>query len=330
MNRLFDLTGKVALVTGGSRGIGRAISLALAAHGAKVAVNYASNAAAADETVAAHRRGRAIALAGDVADPATAAALVEGTIAAFGRIDILVNNAGVTADDLILRMSEDEWDRVIDTNLKGTFLVTKAALRPMVRQRCGRIISVSSVAGIVGNAGQANYSAAKAGIIGFTKAIAKEVASRNITANVIAPGFIDTEMTADLTDAQREEIMRMVAVGPHGHAGGRRAGGRLPRLRRGGVRHRARADRRRRTGDVLMAANPRRKARIAALQALYEADMSQSRRARRRSIGWCAEESLTDAPGELRARARGGRDRAARARSTTSSGRRRRSGPSSS
>ena len=127
-----------------------------------------------------------------------------------------MNNAGVTADDLILRMSEEEWDKVIDTNLKGTFSVTKAAIRPMVRQRFGRIISVSSVAGIVGNAGQANYSAAKAGMIGFTKAIAKEVASRNITANVIAPGFIDTEMTADLTDAQRGEIMRMVAVGRTG------------------------------------------------------------------------------------------------------------------
>jgi 3-oxoacyl-[acyl-carrier protein] reductase len=217
MNRLFDLSGKVALVTGGSRGIGRAISLALAAHGAKVAINYASNGAAAAETVqAAGGDGAAIAIAGDVGDATTAGRLVEATVEAFGRIDILVNNAGVTADDLILRMSEDEWDRVIDTNLKGTFHVTKAAVRPMVRQRWGRIISVSSVAGLVGNAGQANYSAAKAGMIGFTKAIAKEVASRNITANVIAPGFIDTEMTAGLTDAQREEIMRMVAAGRTG------------------------------------------------------------------------------------------------------------------
>jgi 3-oxoacyl-[acyl-carrier protein] reductase len=216
MTRLFDLSGKVALVTGGSRGIGRAISLALAAHGARVAVNYASSGKAADETVAAIGGGNAVAIAGDVGDPAEAAKLVEGTIAAFGRIDIVVNNAGVTADDLILRMSEAEWDRVVDTNLKGTFNVTKAALRPMVRQRGGRIICVSSVAGMVGNAGQANYSAAKAGIIGFTKAIAKEVASRNITANVIAPGFVDTEMTADLTDAQRQEILRMVAAGRTG------------------------------------------------------------------------------------------------------------------
>ncbi len=213
MTKMFDLSGKSALVTGGSRGIGRAIALALAAHGASVAVNYAANAAAADETVNEIGKDRATAVAGDVSDPASGAKLVEATIAAFGRIDILVNNAGVTADDLILRMSEDEWDRVIDTNLKGTFSVTKAAIRPMVRQRSGRIINVSSVAGLVGNAGQANYSAAKAGIIGFTKAIAKEVASRSITANVIAPGFVDTEMTADLTDAQRSEILQMVAVG---------------------------------------------------------------------------------------------------------------------
>jgi 3-oxoacyl-[acyl-carrier protein] reductase len=216
MKQLFDLSGKTALVTGGSRGIGRAIALALAAHGARVAVNYATNAGAAEETVQKIGDGNAIAIAGDVSDPAAAVQLVEGTIGAFGRIDILVNNAGVTADDLILRMSESEWDRVIDTNLKGTFSVTKAAIRPMVRQRWGRIISISSVAGIVGNAGQSNYSAAKAGMIGFTKAIAKEVASRNITANVIAPGIIDTEMTADLTDAQRQEIMRMVALGRTG------------------------------------------------------------------------------------------------------------------
>ncbi len=217
MTRLFDLSGRVALVTGGSRGIGRSISLALGVHGAKLAINYVSNATAAEETARAiGGPDTAITIAGDVADPAAAAALVEQTIATFGRIDILVNNAGVTADDLVLRMSEAEWDKVIDTNLKGTFSVTKAAIRPMVRQRFGRVISISSVAGLVGNAGQSNYSAAKAGMIGFTKAIAKEVASRNITANVIAPGFIDTEMTADLTDAQRGEIMRLVAVGRTG------------------------------------------------------------------------------------------------------------------
>lgn len=219
MKPLFDLTGKTALITGGSRGIGRAIALALAAHGANVALNYASNEEAARATVAQIGDKQAIAVAGDIADPATGAKLVEATVAAFGRIDILVNNAGVTGDDLILRMSETDWDRVIDTNLKGTFTVTKAAIRPMVRQRWGRIISVSSVAGIVGNAGQSNYAAAKAGMIGFTKSIAKEVASRNITANVIAPGFVDTEMTAALTDAQRDEIMRMVALGRTGTPG---------------------------------------------------------------------------------------------------------------
>ncbi len=216
MNQLFNLEGKVALVTGGSRGIGRAIALALGAHGAQVVVNYATNAEAAARTAAEIGDGRAVTVAGDVSQPGAGAALVDATIAAFGRIDILVNNAGVTRDDLILRMSEEEWDTVIDTNLKGTFAVTKAAVRPMVRQRFGRIITVSSVAGMVGNAGQTNYSAAKAGVIGFTKAIAKEVASRNITANVIAPGFVDTEMTAGLTDAQRQEIMRMVALGRTG------------------------------------------------------------------------------------------------------------------
>jgi 3-oxoacyl-[acyl-carrier protein] reductase len=217
MERLFDLTGKVALVTGGSRGIGRAIATALAAHGARVVINYASNAGAAEEAVQSlGGSAAAVAIAGDIGDPATAAKLVEGTIAAFGRIDILVNNAGVTGDNLILRMSDEEWDRVLTTNLKGAFHVTKAALRPMVRQRWGRVISIASVAGMVGNAGQANYSAAKAGLIGFTKAVAKEVASRNITANVIAPGFIDTEMTQGLTEAQREEIMRVVAVGRTG------------------------------------------------------------------------------------------------------------------
>jgi 3-oxoacyl-[acyl-carrier protein] reductase len=214
MNKLFDLSGRTALVTGGSRGIGRAIALALAAHGARVAVNYATNAAAAEATAAAiGGEGTAVTLRGDVADAAEAATLVQGTIAAFGRLDILVNNAGVTGDELILRMSEAAWDKVIDTNLKGTFNVTKAALRGMVRQRWGRIICVSSVAGLVGNAGQANYSAAKAGIVGFTKAVSKEVASRNITANVVAPGFVDTEMTRDLTDTQRRQIAEMIALG---------------------------------------------------------------------------------------------------------------------
>jgi 3-oxoacyl-[acyl-carrier protein] reductase len=216
-DKLFNLTGKVALVTGGSRGIGRSIALALGAHGAQVVVNYASNEVAADETVAAlGGEGHAMKLKGDIAALSVGPMLVDETVKAFGKIDILVNNAGVTGDDLILRMSEEAWDRVLDTNLKGTFSITKAAIRPMVRQRSGRIISVSSVAGLVGNPGQANYAAAKAGMIGFTKSIAKEVASRNITANVIAPGFIDTEMTASLTDAQKDQIAQMIALGRTG------------------------------------------------------------------------------------------------------------------
>jgi 3-oxoacyl-[acyl-carrier protein] reductase len=217
VTRLFDLSEKVALVTGGSRGIGRAIALALAAHGARVVVNYASNRDAAEATVReAGGEGCAIAVPGDVADSATGPKLVEAATSAFGRLDILVNNAGITTDDLILRMSDDAWDRVVATNLRGTFSVTKAAVRPMVRQRWGRIIAVSSVAGLVGNAGQANYAAAKAGMIGFTKSLAKELASRNITANVIAPGFIDTEMTAGLTDQQKQAIASMIALGRTG------------------------------------------------------------------------------------------------------------------
>ncbi len=212
---MFDLSGKAALVTGGSRGIGRAVSLALACQGAQVAVNYRSNEAAAksvaDEISAAG--GRCETIRGDVAQAEDARRLVESTVAAFGRLDILVNNAGVTRDDLLLRMSEQQWDEVVNLNLRGAFLCTKAALRPMIRQRWGRIINISSVAGIIGNPGQANYAAAKAGIIGFTKAVAKEVASRSVTANVVAPGFVDTEMTRDLTAAQKQAILGVVPLG---------------------------------------------------------------------------------------------------------------------
>jgi 3-oxoacyl-[acyl-carrier protein] reductase len=203
---MFDLSDKAALVTGGSRGIGRAISLALAEQGASVALNYASNAEAAQQVVdeIATNGGKAVAIQGDIADHA--ARIVSEAQEALGGIHILVNNAGITADDLVMRMSEDAWDRVQAIDLRGAFLATKAALRPMIRQRWGRIISVSSIAGVVGNAGQANYAAAKAGLIGFTKAIAKEVASRNITANAIAPGLVETEMTSALTDAQRQAV----------------------------------------------------------------------------------------------------------------------------
>lgn len=215
---VFDLSGKTALVTGGSRGIGRAIALALAGHGAAVMVNYVRNAEAARDTVAALQAlgVRADAVQGDVAVPDEAVRIVQATIETFGRLDILVNNAGLTRDDLVLRLDRDDWDTVLNTNLRGTFFCTKTALRGMIRQRWGRIINVTSVAGLVGNAGQANYSAAKAGIIGFTKAVAKEVANRNITVNAIAPGFVETEMTKELTEQQREAILRQIPAGRTG------------------------------------------------------------------------------------------------------------------
>ncbi len=212
---MFDLTGKVALVTGGSRGIGRAIALAMAAQGAKVGVNYVTNAEAANEVVQkiANCGGQAFAVQGDVSQAGDAKRIVEETIAKCKALHILVNNAGLTEDDLLLRMSEDAWDRVMSVNLRGAFLCTKAALRSMIRQRSGRIINVSSVAGLVGNPGQANYAAAKAGLIGFTKSVAKEVASRNVTANVIAPGLVKTEMTADLTEQQQQAVLGLVPLG---------------------------------------------------------------------------------------------------------------------
>ncbi len=210
---MFDLTGKVALVTGSSRGIGRAIALALAEQGARVAVNYVSNRDAAEEVVGQIGEGRAIAIQGDVADAGDAKRLIGDTVAAFESIQILVNNAGLTRDDLILRMSEENWDRVMAVDLRGAYLTTKTALRPMVRQRWGRIINIASVAGLVGNPGQANYAAAKAGLIGLTKSVAKEVASRNITVNAVAPGLVDTEMTADLTEQQQQAMLQIVPLG---------------------------------------------------------------------------------------------------------------------
>ena len=210
---MFDLTDKVALVTGGSRGIGRAIALALAEQGAQVAVNYVKNRDAADEVVQQIGKGRAVAIQGDVADAGDAKRLVKETIEAFGSLQILVNNAGLTQDNLLLRMSEEAWDRVMAVDLRGAYLTTKVALRPMIRQRWGRIVNVASVAGLVGNAGQANYAAAKAGLIGLTKSVAKEVASRNITANAVAPGLVETEMTADLTDEQQQAVLQMTPLG---------------------------------------------------------------------------------------------------------------------
>jgi 3-oxoacyl-[acyl-carrier protein] reductase len=191
---------KVAVVTGSSRGIGRAIALRLASDGAKIVVNYRGNEAAADEVVEQIKTGggEAIAVQADVSQPAEAQALMDAAKKAYGRVDILVNNAGTTRDTLIMRMSEDDWDIVVDTNLKGTFNCIKAVSRQMMRQRTGRIVNITSVAGIGGNAGQANYASAKAGIIGLTKTVAKELGSRGITCNAVAPGLVPTDLTASL------------------------------------------------------------------------------------------------------------------------------------
>lgn len=210
-----NLQDKVALVTGGSRGIGRATALALVQAGASVVVNYRGNQAAADELVNLIEKadGRALAVQADVAQPEDVERLFKQTIDSFGRLDILVNNAGVTRDTLLLRMKETDFDTVVNTNLRGTYLCTRAALRPMTKARGGRIINISSVVGIIGNAGQANYSAAKAGLIGFTKATAREMASRHITVNAIAPGYIDTEMTSGLGDQIKAAILENVPLG---------------------------------------------------------------------------------------------------------------------
>lgn len=208
-------SGKVAVVSGGSRGIGRAISVALAEAGAEVALLYAGNREAAEKVVAElQERGKeALAIQADVSQAEQVDAAVKQVMARFGRIDILVNNAGVTRDNLLLRMKEEDWDQVVDTNLKGVFLLTKAVVRPMMRQRFGRIINISSVVGVIGNPGQANYVAAKAGVIGLTKSVAKEVASRGITVNAIAPGFIETDMTAALGEDVRGQLMERIPLG---------------------------------------------------------------------------------------------------------------------
>ncbi|SDP50551.1 3-oxoacyl-[acyl-carrier-protein] reductase [Selenomonas ruminantium] len=200
------LDGKVALVTGASRGIGRAIALKLAAEGAKVAINYAGNTAKAEEVKAEIEKngGEAILVQADVADAAAVEAMVNATVEAFGQIDILVNNAGITRDGLMMRMKDEDFDAVINTNLKGVFYCTKLVSKLMMKKRSGRIINMASVVGLMGNAGQTNYAAAKAGVIGFSKSAAKELAARGITVNMVAPGFIDTDMTAAMTDKARE------------------------------------------------------------------------------------------------------------------------------
>ena len=213
---MFDLTGKTALITGGSRGLGRAIALALAGQGADVAVNYRGNVAAADEVaqqiVSIGRR--ALAIQGDTSAGREACeAIVKQAVDGLGSLDILVNNAGITRDNLLMRMDVEEWDAVISTNLSGPFWMTRAVARPMLKARRGRIINMSSAAGRMGNAGQANYAAAKAGLIGLTKTTARELASRGITCNAIAPGLIETDLTADLPEAATEALKTLTPLG---------------------------------------------------------------------------------------------------------------------
>ncbi|HAG85715.1 MAG TPA: 3-oxoacyl-[acyl-carrier-protein] reductase, partial [Cyanobacteria bacterium UBA12227] len=209
------LSDRVAMITGASRGIGRSIALALATEGAKVVVNYASSSSAAEEVVAVitEAGGEAIALQADVSKLDQVEALVNQTLEKFSRIDVLVNNAGITRDTLLLRMKPEDWQAVIDLNLTGVFLCTRAVSKVMLKQKSGRMINIASVSGQMGNPGQANYSAAKAGVIGFTKTVAKELATRGITVNAVAPGFIETDMTHDL---KSEEIIKYIPLGRYG------------------------------------------------------------------------------------------------------------------
>jgi 3-oxoacyl-[acyl-carrier protein] reductase len=215
-----DLSGKVALVTGASRGIGAAIALRLASAGAAVAVNYAGSADAAQDIVdrITTGGGRAAALQADVSDSAAAAGLVESVLGELGGLDIVVNNAGITRDGLLMRMSDEDWSAVIATNLTGVFNVTRSASRHLMKQRSGSIINITSVVGLVGNAGQVNYSAAKAGVVGLTKSVARELASRGVRANAIAPGFIETDMTAALSESIRSSTVDQIALGRFGSA----------------------------------------------------------------------------------------------------------------
>ena len=209
-----ELTGRNALVTGGSRGIGRAVCLELARQGANVAINYAGSAQAAEEVAQACRDlgVEAFAIQANVADAAAVDAMVKEVITRLGRIDILVNNAGITKDRLALQMKEEEFDAVLDTNLKGAFLCMKAVYRPMMKQRYGRVVNLTSIVGLRGNPGQANYAASKAGLIGMSKSIAKELASRGVTVNLVAPGFIDTDMTAALPEAARTALLSTIPM----------------------------------------------------------------------------------------------------------------------
>lgn len=213
-----NLSGKAAFVTGASRGIGRAIALRLAADGAKVALNFASNSAKAEEVKSAieAQGGEAMLLQGDVSNFAVVTELIKKVVDAWGRLDILVNNAGITRDNLLLKMSEDDFDKVIATNLKGVFNCTKAVTKLMMKQRGGRIVNLSSVVALKGNVSQTNYAAAKAGIIGFTKSAARELASRGVTVNAVAPGLIDTDMTAALSEKVKEVMLQEIPAGRPG------------------------------------------------------------------------------------------------------------------
>ena len=210
-----ELKGKAALVTGGSRGIGRAVCLELARRGACVAVNYAGNAAAAEETVESCKAMGvdSFYVQSYVADAAACDAMVKEVLSRFGRLDILVNNAGITRDGLMPMLKDADWDAVLDANLKGAFHCMRAAYRPMMKQKYGRVVNLSSIVGLRGNAGQANYAASKAGLIGLTKSMAKELAGRNVTVNAVAPGFIDTDMTAALPEKARESMLASIPMG---------------------------------------------------------------------------------------------------------------------
>lgn len=209
-----ELKGRVAIVTGGSRGIGRAICTKLAELGADVVINYAGNAAAAEQTKSmCEKYGvRAIVVQGDVSKAEDCKALVEAACETLGKVDILVNNAGITRDGLLMRMSDEDFDSVVDTNLGGTFNCMRAVMRPMMRQKFGRIISISSIVGVIGSPGQVNYAASKAGIIGMTKALARECASKNITVNAVAPGFIETDMTDVLSEELRSAMLAQIPL----------------------------------------------------------------------------------------------------------------------
>jgi 3-oxoacyl-[acyl-carrier protein] reductase len=215
-----SLAGKAALVTGASRGIGREIALELARQGANVAVNFSGSEAKANEVVDEIKAlGRdAVAIKCDVSNTEEVTEMVKASIDRFGKLDILINNAGITRDNLLMRMKEEEWDDVINTNLKGVFLCTKAVTRQMMKQRVGRIINIASVVGVSGNPGQANYVAAKAGVIGLTKTTAKELASRNITVNAVAPGFITTDMTDKLSEEVKAEMLKQIPLARLGEA----------------------------------------------------------------------------------------------------------------